>query len=75
METFPMQGWGKGKVSRSQISGLSSLHAVSAFLRFLRSRTLVPQLRFLPAQTLSLQVEVLKRPASLPHIKGRKTEE
>jgi len=68
METFPTQGWRKGEVSRSQTSGLSFLHAVRAFSRFLRSHTLVPQLRFLPAQTLSLTVlRYLKTCKSTPH--------
>lgn len=47
-----MQGWGKGEVSRSHMSGVSSLHVVSASRRFLHSSTVMPQLRFLPAQTL-----------------------
>lgn len=42
MEAFPVQGCEKVKVSRRQISGLSFLCAVSAFLRFSPSSTLVP---------------------------------
>lgn len=55
-----MQGW--GKVSTRQISGLSSLRAVSAFLRFSPSSTLVPASDEVPPNpdTFTLSLTVLR---------------